>query len=138
MHQVKQAMTDVYGCQLAPQDFDSSRIQCGLEHRIWNVDIEKCRHLAEFYLLQINLRAFYNMVCSTNQFVSKVDSVEKKLGTYDKSAPSLLERVIDGVLRPLLARVSFKITDFRGDKISWEFVRVPAISSMPDGNSPSH
>ena len=131
-------MTDVYGCQLAPQDFDSSRIQCGLEYRISNVDIEKYRHLAEFHLLQMNLRAVYNMVCSTNQFVSKVDSVEKKLATYDKYSQSLLERMINGVLRPLPARVSIKMTDLRGGKMSWEFVRIPVASPLPDGNPPSH
>jgi len=62
----------------------------------------------------------------------------KKLTTYDKSSPSLLERVIDGVLRPLPARVSIKMTNLRGGKISWEFVRVPVVSPLPDGNPPSH
>ena len=78
------------------------------------------------------------MVCSTNQFAMKWILVEKNLATYDKSSPSLLERVIDGVLRPLPARLSIKMTDFRGGKISWEFVRVPVASSLPDGNPPSH
>ena len=75
---------------------------------------------------------YYKPVCI------EVDSMEKKLTTYDKSSPSLLERIIDGVLRPLPARVSIKMTDLRGGKISWEFVRVPVGSSLPDGNPPSH
>ena len=75
---------------------------------------------------------YYKQVCI------EVDSVEKNVATYDKSSPSLLERVIDGVLRPLPARASIKMTDLRGGKISWEFVRVPVVFPLPDGNPPSH
>ena len=75
---------------------------------------------------------YYKQVCI------EVDSVEQNLETYDKSSPSLLERVIDGVLRPLPARLSIKMTGLRGGKMSWEFVRIPVVSPLPDGNPPFH
>ena len=75
---------------------------------------------------------YYKPVCM------EVDSVERKLATNEKYSPSLLERIIDGVLRPLPARVSIKMTDFRGGKMSWEFVRIPVVSPLPDGNPPFH
>ena len=68
----------------------------------------------------------------------EVDSVERKLATNEKYSPSLFERIIDGVLRPLPARLSVKMTDLRGGKMSWEFVRIPVVSPLPDGNPPSH
>ena len=51
---------------------------------------------------------------------------------------SQLDRVIDGLLHLLPATVSIKISDLRGGKLSWEFVRTPAVSSLPNGNPPAY
>ena len=55
----------------------------------------------------------------------------------EKCPQSQLDRAIDGLLHLLPATVSIKISDLRGGKMSWEFVRTPAVSSLPKGNPPS-
>ena len=57
--------------------------------------------------------------------------------TNQKDPRNLIERAIDGLLHLLPATVSMKMCDTRGGKMSWEFVRTPAVSPLPDGNPPS-
>ena len=57
--------------------------------------------------------------------------------TNEKYSPSLLERIVNGAVQPLPARLSIKITDFHGGKMSWEFKRIPVASPLPNGNLPN-
>ena len=57
--------------------------------------------------------------------------------TNQKDPRNLIERAIDGLLLLLPATASLKLSDTRGGKVSWEFVRIPAVSPLPNGNPPS-
>ena len=57
--------------------------------------------------------------------------------TNQKDPRNLIERAIDGLLLLLPATASLKLSDTRGGEMSWEYVRTPAVSPLPDGNPPS-
>ena len=56
------------------------------------------------------------------------------MATNEKDPRNLTERAIDGLLHPLPTTVSLKLCDTRGGKMSWEFVHIPAVSPLPNGN----
>ena len=59
------------------------------------------------------------------------------MATNEKDPRNLIERAIDGLLLLLPATASLKLSDTRGGRMSWEFVRIPAVSPLPNGNPPS-
>ena len=59
------------------------------------------------------------------------------MATNEKDPRNLIERAIDGLLHLLPTTVSIKMCGTRGGKLSWEFVHIPPVSPLPNGNPPS-